>query len=207
MSAEKIVEKILSDARAEAQRILERAQAQAAQIREQAEREAQQQRESILAQAREEAHSRRRAQLAAATAEARNAVLAAKRALLERAFQQAAERIRALPASEYKSWLVRLIAQAAETGDEEVILSPADRQTLGEALIREANAHLVKHGKKGALRLSVETRDIGKGFVLKGVNSETNVTLATLMRRAQDDLEIQVAQMLFEGTEGTSRGR
>ncbi len=207
MSAEKIVEKILSDARAEAQRVLETARRQAAQIREQAEREAQQQRESILAQAREEAHSRRRAQLAAATAEARNAVLAAKRALLERAFQQAAERIRALPVSEYKSWLVRLITQAAETGDEEVILSPADRQTLGEALIREANAQLVKQGKKGALRLSVETRDIGKGFVLKGVNSETNVTLATLMRRAQDDLEIQVAQMLFAGTEGTSRGR
>lgn len=197
MSAEKIVEKILSDARAEAQRVLESARAQAAQIREQAEREAQRQRELILAQAHQEAQSRRRAQIAAATAEARNAVLEAKRAVLERAFTQAAERIAAMPAHDYKNWLLRLIVQAVETGDEEVILSPADRQTLGEAFLKEANAQLAKHGKKGALRLSVETREIGRGFILKGTNSETNVTVATLLRRAKEELEIEVAQMLF----------
>lgn len=197
MSAEKIIEKILSDARAEAQRMLESARAQAAQIREKAQREAQQQRESILAQAQQEAQSRRRAHLAAATAAARNAVLEAKRAVLERAFQQAAERIAAMPVSEYKSWLVRLIVQAAETGDEEVILSSADRQALGEAFIKEANAQLARHGKKGALKLSAETRDIGRGFVLKSTNSEINVTVATLLRRAQEELEIEVAQMLF----------
>ncbi len=197
MSAEKIVEKILSDARAEAQRVLEGARAQAAQIREQAEREAQRQRELILAQAHQEAQSRRRAQIAAATAEARNAVLQAKRALLERVFSQAAERIMTLPANEYKSWLLRLLLKAVETGDEEVILSPGDRQTLGEALVREANAQLVQHGKKGALRLSLETRNIGRGFILKGKNSEINVTLKTLLRRVQDELEIDVARMLF----------
>lgn len=200
MSAEKIVEKILSDARAEAQRVLESAHAQAAQIREQAQREAQRQRELILAQAQQEAQSRRRAQIAAATAEARNVVLESKRALLERAFKQAAERIAAMPMPDYKNWLLRLIVQAVETGDEEVILSPADRQTLGEAFLKEANAQLAKHGKKGALRLSVETRDIGRGFILKGTNSETNVTMATLLRRAKDELEIEVAQMLFGKT-------
>ncbi len=199
MSAEKIVEKILSDAQAEAQRVLESARSQAAQIREQAEREAQRQRELILAQAQQEAQSRRRAQLAAATAAARNAVLAAKRAVLEKVFEQAAAKLAAMPAHEYKEWLVRLLVRAAETGDEEVILSPGDRQTLGEALVREANTHLAQHGKKGMLKLSLETRDLGRGFVLKGKNSETNVTLKTLLRRAQEELEIEVAQMLFEG--------
>jgi len=209
MSAEKIIEKILSDARAEAQRTLEGARAQAAQIHEHAQSEAQHQRDLILAQAREEAQSRRRAQLAAAAAAARNAVLEAKRAILERVFEQAAAKLTAMPVSEYKSWLLRLLLDAVETGEEEVILSSSDRQTMGEALIREANAQLAKHGKKGALKLSVETRDMGKGFVLKGVNSETNVTLKALLRRAQEELELEVAQMLFskEGTEGAGRGR
>lgn len=209
MSAEKIIEKILSDARAEAQRTLEGARAQAAQIREHAQSEAQRQRDLILAQAREEAQSRRRAQLAAATAAARNAVLEAKRVVLGKVFAQAAARLAAMPVNEYKSWLLRLLLDAVETGEEEVILSSADRQTLGEAFIKEANAQLAKRGKKGALRLSVGTRDIGKGFVLKGVNSETNVTVATLLRRAQDELEIEVAQMLFgrESAEGAGRGR
>jgi V/A-type H+-transporting ATPase subunit E len=197
MSVEKIVEKILSDARAEAQRIVEGARAQAAQIREQAQLEAQRQRELILAQAHQEAQSRRRAQLALATAAARNALLAAKRAVLAKAFEQTAAKLLAMPASEYKSWLLRLIVHAVETGEEEVILSPADRQALGEAFIREANAQLAQHGKKGALKLSTEARDIGRGFVLKGRNSETNVTLKTLLRRAQEELEIEVAQMLF----------
>ncbi len=197
MSAEKIVEKILSDARAEAQRILEAARQQAQQIREHAQSEAQRQRELILAQAREEAQSRRRAQLAAATAAARNAVLQAKRAVLEQVFEQAAAKLMAMPVTEYKDWLLRLLVDAVETGDEEVILSPADRQTLGEALIKEANAQLAKQGKKGALRLSLETRDLGRGFVLKGINSETNVTLKALLRRAHEELEIQVAQVLF----------
>lgn len=209
MSAERIVEKILSDAQAEAQRIVGSARQQAEQIREQARREAQRQRELILAQAREEAQSRRRAQRAAAVAAARNAVLEAKRAVLERVFEQAAAKLTAMPINEYKSWLMRLLMDAVETGEEEVILSPTDKQALGEALIREANAQLVKQGKKGALRLSVETRDFGRGFVLKGKNNETNVTVATLLQRAQDALEIEVAQMLFgtESTEGTGRGR
>ncbi len=197
MSVEKIVEKILSDARAEAQRIVEGARAQAAQIAEQAQLEAQRQRELILTQAQQEAQSRRRAQLAAATAAARNAVLEAKRTILTKVFEQVAERLATMPAQDYKSWLLRLLVESSETGDEEVILSAGDRQTLGEPLIREANAQLAQHGKKGALKLSVETRDIGRGFVLKGRNSETNVTLKTLLRRAQEELEIEVAQLLF----------
>jgi len=198
MSVEKIVEKILSDARAEAQQMLESARSQAAQIREQAQLEAQRQRELILARAQQEAQSRRRAQLAAATAAARNAVLEAKRTVLAKVFEHVAERLATMPAPEYKSWLLRLLVESSETGDEEVILSPGDRQTLGETLVREANAQLEQRGKKGALRLSLETRNFERGFVLKGRNSEINVTLETLLRRAQEELEIEVARMLFE---------
>jgi V/A-type H+-transporting ATPase subunit E len=202
MSVEKIVEKILSDARAEAQHIVEGARAQAAQIREHAQSEAQRQRELILAQAHQEAQSRRAALLAEARAAARNAVLGAKRQVLARVFEQVAERLATMPAQEYKSWLLRLLVEASETGDEEVILSPGDRQTLGETLVREANAQLAQRGKKGALKLSAETRNFERGFVLKGRNSEINVTLEALLRRAQEELEIAVAQMLFGGSDG-----
>ncbi|MCL6642845.1 MAG: V-type ATP synthase subunit E, partial [Candidatus Bipolaricaulota bacterium] len=141
-------------------------------------------------------------QLALATAAARNGLLDAKRAVLDKAFEQTAAKLLAMPVPEYKGWLLRLVVHAAETGEEEVILSPADRQVLGEAFVKEANAQLAKHGKKGALKLSAETRDIGRGCVLKGRNSETNVTLETLLRRAQEELEIEVAQMLFGGSDG-----
>lgn len=206
MSAEKIVEKILSDARAEAQRLLESAQQQANHIREQARAEAQRQRELILAQAHEEAQSRRRAQLATAQAASRNAVLAARRAVLDKVFAEVSARLTVLPLNEYRNWLSQLIVQAAETGEEELILSASDKQALGDGFLKEVNTQLVKQGKKGTLRFSAETRTVGRGFVLKGRNSEINATVQTLLRQAQNELEIEVARMLFTEEE-TGCGR
>ncbi len=197
MSAEKIVERILRDARAEAQRILEEARAQAQQIRQQAQDEAQRQSAQILTQARAEAQSRRRAHLSQAQLAARNAVLSARRAALDRVFAEAQARLQQMPLHEYRAWLLEAISQAAQTGDEGLILPSADRQTLGADFLRELNAKLAQLGKRGQIRFSNETRELGRGFVLQGQHVETNMTLTLLLKRAQADLEIDVAQMLF----------
>lgn len=198
MSAEKIVEKILSDARAEAQRILENARAQAQQIRQQGQSEAQRQFGQILTQAREEAQSRRRAHLSQAQLAARNAVLGARRAVLDKVFAEAQARLQQMPMNEYRNWLLQAIPQAVRTGDEELMLPSADRQTLGEGFLRELNAKLAQLGKRGQLKFSDEARELGRGFVLKGENVETNMTLTMLLKRAQGELEIDVAHLLFD---------
>ncbi|MCS6936168.1 MAG: V-type ATP synthase subunit E [Candidatus Bipolaricaulota bacterium] len=197
MSAEKIVEKILSEAQAEAQALLEKARAQAQEIRQQAQLEAQRQAEQILAQAREEAQNRRRAHLSQARLAARNAVLSARRAVLDRVFSEAQSRLQQMPTDEYRAWLLQTIPQAVQTGDEELILSPSDKQALGEAFLRELNAKLAQMGKRGQLKFSSETRELGRGFVLKGRNVETNMTLNMLLKQAQEELEIDVARLLF----------
>lgn len=197
MSAEKIVEKILSDARTEAQAILEKARAQAQEIRHQAQIEAQRQAEQILTQAREEAQSRRRAQISQAQLAARNAVLSARRAMLDRVFSEAQSRLEQMPAGEYRAWLLQTIPQAVQTGDEELILSPSDQQALGEAFLRELNSKLAQMGKRGQIKFANERRELGRGFVLKGRNVETNMTLRMLLKQAQEELEIDVARLLF----------
>ncbi|MCI2430809.1 V-type ATP synthase subunit E [Candidatus Acetothermia bacterium] len=197
MSAEKIVEKILSEARAEAQSILEKARAQTQEIRQQAQTEAQRQAEQILTQAREEAQSRRRAQLSQAQLAARNAVLNARRTALTQVFTEAETRLQQMPADDYRAWLLQMIPQAAQRGDEELILSTSDRQALEEAFLRELNEKLSQMGKRGQMKFSSETRELGRGFVLKGTNSETNMTLTMLLKQAQEELEMDVARLLF----------
>lgn len=197
MSAEKIIEKILSDAHAEAQHILADTRAQAQQLRQQAQAEAQRQYEQILAQAREEAQSRRRAHQSQAQLAARGAVLSARRAVLDRVFAEARARLEQMSIGEYKAWLLQTILQAVQTGDEELLLSPQDKQALGEVFLKELNSKLSQMGKRGQLKYSRETRELGRGFVLKGQTFESNASLAMLLRRAQEKLEIEIARKLF----------
>ena len=64
-----------------------------------------------------------------------------------------------------------------ETGTEEVIFSPKDRETVGKAAVEQANK---AGGKK--LKLSGETRAIQGGFILRAENVEVNCAFDTLVR-------------------------
>jgi len=199
MSVEKIVEKILEDARAEAQRTLEEAEREAAKIEAQSEAEAERVRASILKDAQEKAERRARQVLAEARLEAKRRVLSARRKALERVFAEALRRLRRLPEEAYVELLKRLIVQAAETGREEIIVSPDDRAKLPASFLREVNEELRKRGKPGELTLSREMRPLGGGVVLRSSRVEINASFPVLIERVRERLEIDVAKMLFGG--------
>ena len=198
MSVEKIVEKILTDAKAEAERILEEARREADRIRAQGEQEALAAQQPILRGAEMEAQRRRLMHLSLAQLEARNKILAARRQALDQVFAEAAKRLAALKDQEYWEFLRRLLIQAAETGEEEILLSPQDRARLNANFLESVNAELIKMGKKGALRIAQENRDLSGGFVLRGQGYEANVSLSVLLRQAKESLESEVASILFE---------
>jgi V/A-type H+-transporting ATPase subunit E len=202
MSVEKIAEKILRDAREEAERLLEEARREAARIRAQGEEDANWVRASILAQAEAEVGRLRREKQAEARLEAKRHVLAAKRAAIDRVFQEALRRLQELPKQEYLKLLKHLILEAAETGDEEIISSPADLERLAPGFLQETNEALRERGKAGALRLADETRELGGGVVLRGRRYEIDANLLTLIQSAREELETAVAEILF----GTGTG-
>ncbi len=206
MSVEKIVEKILEDARAEARRALEEAEREAAKIEAQSEAEAERVRASILKEAEEEAERRARQVLAEARLEAKQRVLAARRKALDRVFEEALRRLQQLPDEVYVELLKRLIVHAAETGREEIVLSPDDRAKLPAPFLKEVNEELHRRGKAGELTLSDEMRPLGGGVVLRSSRVEINASFPVLIERARERLEIDVARMLFGSPEGESRG-
>ena len=123
----------------------------------------------------------------------RQKVLAAKQQLIDEAFAGAAQRLSSLPQAEYVDLLASLAAENG-SGDEELLLSKADRDAVGAAVVEAANAK--KPG--AAFRLSEETRDTGGGLVLRRGRVELNCSFTEKLRQLRQEESSAVAQLLFD---------
>ena len=127
--------------------------------------------------------------------EARKQLLEVKQEMLEKAFEQALQDLLNLPEKDYVELLSKLIAQAAQSGREEVIFSQKDRPRYGKAAVTQANERL---GEKGHLTLSAQTRPIQGGFILSDGEVEVNGTFDTLVRLQRRELDGPVGKVLFQ---------
>lgn len=123
----------------------------------------------------------------------RQRVLAAKQQLIDEAFARTAQALTALPQAEYVDLLASLAAENG-SGDEELLLSKADRDAVGTAVVEAANAK--KPG--AAFRLSEETRDTGGGLVLRRGRVELNCSFTEKLRQLRQEESSAVAQLLFD---------
>ncbi len=195
MAAENVIEKILADARAEAEKIKEQARereaAEQAKLDEQLSR-FQEQTQALATKAAEDERSHI---LAAARMDIAKAYLAEKTKILQEVFEEARRRLESLPEQEYHDLMVRLMAEAADTGDEEVLVG-RDETRINQDLVNRVNQQLAAGGK-GHLKLSGEKAHITGGFILRRGRIKTNVSYDVLLDRARQDLVIQLAKELF----------
>lgn len=194
---EAIKKQIIEDARAESDKQLDQARQRAAERR--AVRLAAQAKTLAELRARnsEEAAMRKERMLTAARLDARKKLLSVKQEMIGKAFVSAEDKIRRLPAEEYRTFMADVVARYSETGNEEVTVSGRDLEVLDHEFIRLANQRLQAAGKTGALKLSERSGDFDGGLVMIGRNSEINCTLKALVRQVRQSLESEVAQILF----------
>lgn len=197
MSLEHILEKIIADAKAEAADIEAKGDEEAQRILTAAEVEGNAIKARLLTKAKQDADERAARALTLARLEARNTRLAAKQAAIDESFEQALKRLADLPTGEYRAILLAQVMSSVNSGNEEIILSPADRDRAGHALVDEANAALAKAGKPANLRLASETRPIAGGVILRDGDVELNCTFETTLRLHRDELVPRVAEVLF----------
>ena len=195
MEAEQVIDKILSDAKAEAQKIAGRADAEAA--AEQTDHDAQlgEYREQTKELAKDAAGDEKSHIMAAGRMEVAKEYLAEKRKILDEVFDQAREQIRNLSDDEYRKLMTKLMIEAIETGDEEVVVDNNETR-IGLDFIKEVNRKLGP-GFQGNLRLANEKQNVEGGFLLRRGKIKTNVSLTVLIEQARKDLEIELAQTLF----------
>jgi V/A-type H+-transporting ATPase subunit E len=198
MEAKQVVDKILADAKAEAEKIKKQTDAneaaERAKLTEQL-NEYKKQTEILAKKAGEDEQSHI---LAAARMDIAKQLLAEKRKILDDVFEQARRQLQNLPENEYRSLCTRLMLEAVETGDEEVVIDK-NEQRINQNFIYQVNQQLSSKGKgKSELKLSDQKQDIGAGFILKRGQIKTNVSLDVLLEQAHKELEIDLVKELFE---------
>jgi V/A-type H+-transporting ATPase subunit E len=134
----------------------------------------------------------------AAQLEAKKKVLAAKQDEVTAAFKLARDKLTQLPDDDYIDLLSKLTAQAASTGHEKIIMSVADRARCGKAVCIKANAILEQQGRDGELTLSENTAEISGGVIVSDGSIEVNCSFETLLSQKRQELQRQVADMLFD---------
>ena len=127
--------------------------------------------------------------------EAKKTLLALKQEMIAKSFALAEQKLRSLDEEQYVALLSRLAASSAVTGEEEIVLNAADRERVGEAVVKAANEKL---GEKGRLTLSPSAGDFDGGLILRRGNIEVNCTLALLVELCRGEMSAAIAGVLFD---------
>lgn len=197
MGAEKIVEKILQDARDKAQEITSGAQAEAGKIVAEANKAAEGKKTVSLAAGDKEAALTKQRIVASAHMEAKKLLLQTKQELLSAAFDSALEKIKNMDNTQFERLMTNLMINLVETGDEAVIISEADKKRLSPEFLYYVNRTIAKEQVPCNVTMSDEVRDIPSGFILKRGDVEINATFEALLRQKKDALSAEVVKILF----------
>ena len=193
---EKITQRIETDTQAEIDRILGDARAEADDITDCYQAQANNEAAELAAKNQKAAAEREERLVSTAQMEARKVGLAAKQEMVEKVYALALEKLCSMPDEKYVRTVADLLVQAAPNGRGAVIFAPAERERIGEAAVRAANEKL--HG--GKLTLAVETRPLKGGFILSDGKVEVNCSFDTLVRLQKAETAGAAAKKLFPET-------
>jgi V/A-type H+-transporting ATPase subunit E len=196
MEGQQVIEKILADAKAEAEKIKKQARekeaVEQAKLKEQL-REFDKQTQAI---AQKTGEDKKAHLLAAARMDIARQLLAEKRKILDEVFAQARQHLENLSDEQYCKLMTKLMLKAVESGDEEVVIDNEEKR-IDQKFIKNINQQLAP-GRKGNLRLSEDRDNIEAGFILKRGKIKNNVSVEVLLAQARRELEIELAKELFQ---------
>lgn len=190
--ASSLKEEILASARAEAESRIQVAREEAARLE-----------ADILREAEAEAEQIKSIAASRSDMEKKQRILGVKQELISQVFDEAVKRLADLPGDEYRALLIDLIGRKA-AGSEELILSKDDEPRLGADFGHAVNQALVAQGKAGKLKISYTPDSLGGGFILRKGSVADNVTFPAILNLIREDLEIELAKVLFEEPEKES---
>ncbi len=195
---EKIIAHIRADAEAQAAAIIAQAEQQCAAIREDYESKAKDSYGAKIRAGVKSCEDRVDSMDRIAQMEARKGILALKQEMVSASFDKACEMIVALPQAQYIELLAKLAADAAVTGEEEIVLNARDKAAVGEAVVKAANAKLQAKGVKAGLSLSGKEGGFAGGLILHRGSIEVNCTVELLVELCRGEMSATLAGVLFE---------
>lgn len=192
--AEKLVERILADARAEAEQAAAAAQAETEKIKELAVHDVQEAEQGFEARAKKAAEDILERSRTNAELDSRKYALRSKRAVMDEAFKAALDGLNAL-SGERRDGLLVALARENAMGGEAIAPAAADEARI-KALLGDINAAVTADGR-APLTLGEKAASIGGGFLLLGKGYEMNCSFEAMLGDVREAEESSVAKILF----------
>jgi len=196
MNIDAILEKIAKDARHDAETLVTAAHEKADVMQAAFDDAQKQKQEFALDRAHQEAVQQRDRMLRMAGLEARKKLLELKRAQIDQAFELALKKMLSMPKEQAQAFHLKLLVSSAQ-GSETLFIAQEDAGLFDDAFMTRANQALVKAGKPGALNVSKQYRPLRGGFMLLLGGMEANCSYESLLRAARNQMEGEVASILF----------
>ncbi len=188
---QKIIDKILSDAKHDAGEMLSEALKKAEALVAAKQSEADAEYDLSVEEARKAGEEVVRRRLTVADLEVKKLLLSAKKQAVDEAFEESLKKLLALPKEEYAALVESMIASAADDGDV-VVISENDKNVLTKAFFDKISA---KIGKK--LTLSDTFGNFKGGVMLLGKGVDKNLTFESELALLRDEVEPEVAKIMF----------
>ncbi len=189
MSTQQVVERILSDARAEAESIISEAENKAAAILAAASSRAEEGRRTVETEVKEKKESIFEKKAAAARLEGAKILLSEKRKVVDGIYEKALQRLCALSKEDSLRLISMLLEKYAETNDE---LFFADNFSY------KAEVALLPVFTEKQLRVSSQTLPLDGGLRLKGVRADKDLSYGALLAADRDEHQATLALELFK---------
>jgi len=197
MTIKDINEKIISDARIQADKIVTQAEDNANNIIKKSEKEADNIKNIILGKNNQEASLKKSKILTEANLEARKTILLKKQKIMEGAFNKALESILKLDDKDYRNFIKKLILDNIEKGDDTIFIASSDKNKISKDFIEGINIKLEAKGKKGELKLSTSYLPIKGGVIIGSGKVRKNISLELLLKKVREESEIEIGKYLF----------
>ncbi len=205
MGAEKILDKILADAKTDYDKIISQAEETVLAKKNEQAKITEKEIEKISDDSKKESEENERRMMLNASLDARKNSLSAKREVLDGAFARAKEMIDEFSDEKYISLLCSIIIDSHALGDEQVFVSENDQKRFSvsdkaksKKIIDDINKKIKAGGKEGTLSIGGTTSKVKSGVLLSGEITDIDCSFESVMARFREENEAKVAALLFE---------
>ena len=197
MTIKDINNKIISDARIQAEKIIAQAEDNANNIIKKGRKEADDIKKKILYKINQEASLKKSKILTEANLEARKTILLEKQKIMEDVFGNASESILKLDDKKYHNFIKKLILDNIEKGDETIFIGSPDKNRISKDFIQDINKELKAKGKNDELKISTSYLPIKGGVIIGSGKIRKNISLELLLKNVREESEMQMSKILF----------
>lgn len=187
-----ITSKILKDAEAGKENILAAAEEEKSKILSKKVSSANEIAQEILDKAEVEAKSKKERVISSAKLKVRNNKLAAKQEIINEVFEKSIDELRKLSKEDFLNFVKNTISSMNLSGKQNLILNEEGLKFVDAAFIDELNKKV-----DAQIILSETPGSFKGGFILENNGIQINSTYEALVSSLRDELEFEVAKVLF----------